>query len=73
MVTMTAPKRKGTAGRPKAVQPKRQIISMRGSEEWREWLNALADHAHMPATTLIDQALLRYAQSVGFEQPMPKR
>lgn len=60
-------------GRPKVPNPKRQVISLRGSEEWREWLNGLADHCRIPATALIDVALTRYAKEAGYEEPPPKR
>jgi hypothetical protein len=72
MIAMARPKR-GKAGRPKVANPKRQILSIKGSEEWRDWLRGLADHVHMPATTLIDQALIKFARGVGYDEPMPKR
>jgi hypothetical protein len=71
MVAMAKPKPK--PGRPKGPAQKPQVISMRGNLEWRAWLNELADHAHMPASTLIDQALIRFAREAGFQKPMPKR
>ena len=60
-------------GRPPVATPKRNIMSIRGSEAWRDWLGELADHVHMPGTTLVDQALMHYAESKGFKKPMPKR
>ena len=73
MPSMTKPKPGAKKGRPKVDAPKRNIVSIGGSEEWRAWLGKLADHAHMPNTTLIDQALIRYAETIGFKAPMPKR
>jgi hypothetical protein len=74
MRTMTEPK-KGPkrAGRPKSPQPKKNVIGLRGSEEWRQWVMALADFRRLKATDLIDQALVEYAERYGFTRPAPKR
>lgn len=60
-------------GRPRAESPKRQVVSLRGSEAWRDWLNGLADHCRIPATTLVDVALAKYAKDMGYGVDPPKR
>jgi hypothetical protein len=75
MVAMAEPKKtKRKAGRPKTgLPPRKPSVTLKRSEEWRDWLNAFAEHCHMPATVVIDQALIAYAESRGFDQAMPKR
>jgi hypothetical protein len=64
--------------KPKAVKKpldtvRRQIISIRGTEEWRDWLNRLSDHCRTDGAKLVDAALVAYAQSKGFNEPPPRR
>jgi hypothetical protein len=71
---MAEAKAKNRVGRPKGKKPpKRPAISIKGSVEWRDWLNGLAEHMSMPATIVIDQALKAYAQSNGYKPPFPGR
>src|SRR4051794_12802639 len=51
------PKRRG---RPKASAegPKGNVLSIRGSEEWRAWVGRLADHSRLKVADVIDRALL---------------
>ncbi len=65
-------KRPRAKGRPKVAEPRRNVVSLRGSEQWREWLNSFAEHARMPAATLVDQAITHYAKVLEFDPP-PKR
>ncbi len=62
----------------KAPQPaegptRKNVISIRGTEAWREWLMRLAKHRRLNATDVIDQALVEYADRVGFEEAPPER
>ena len=67
-----APKRRG---RPKssAEGPKSNVVSIRGSEEWRDWVGRLADHSRLKVADVIDRALLAYAKQEGFNEPAPRR
>lgn len=58
---------------PKAPPRQSSIIAIKGSDEFAKWLKDLADHAGLPMTNTIDQALKAYADKVGFATPMPKR
>src|SRR3954466_3514925 len=62
------PKRRG---RPKssAEGPKGNVLSIRGSEEWRDWVGRLADHSRLKVADVIDRALLAYAKQEGFTEP----
>ena len=61
-------------GRPKAAEaPKHNVLSIRGSTEWRDWLNDLSEHCRSKAADVIDRALVLYAKQEGFTKPAPKR
>jgi hypothetical protein len=50
------------------------ILSVRGSEEWREWVHRFCDYCRLKsASDLIDQALAEHAKHLGFPDPPPKR
>lgn len=55
--------------------PQRQptAITVRGSKEWREWLERGADHCLTDVAKLVDVAVSQYLKSQGFEEPRPKR
>lgn len=62
------PKRKGPA------PPTRNtVLTIKGTEEWKAWLNGLCDHVRIPASTIVDLALVRYAKEVGYTREAPKR
>lgn len=48
------------------------IFTMRGSPEWRAWLNDLARSRHMNTSGLIDFAVIEFAERIGFREP-PER
>jgi hypothetical protein len=57
-----------------APKSKQNVLSIRGSEEWREWVHRFCDHVRIrSASDLIDQALVEYARVRGFTDPAPKR
>jgi hypothetical protein len=53
--------------------PKGNVISIRGSGEWRAWVGRLADHSRLKVADVIDRALLVYAKQEGFTEPAPRR
>jgi hypothetical protein len=69
---MTQPKKR-RGGRPKSADPKRTILTLKGSEEWREWVHRLAGHMRTKAPDLIDRALVEIAERNGFKERAPKR
>jgi hypothetical protein len=54
----------------KAITP--NIISIRGTTEWRDWLDRFAAHQRITPTALVDQALTEAARRAGFDDPPPR-
>ncbi|AGA26043.1 hypothetical protein Sinac_1665 [Singulisphaera acidiphila DSM 18658] len=77
MLTMTEPakgKRKPGAGRPKGPTPRRKTIAaFKGSEPFEEWFDGLVEHCRIPASSVIELALIVFAKQEGYEPEPPKR
>lgn len=77
MLTMTEPikrKRKPGAGRPKGPNPRRKTISsFKASEPFEKWFDGLVDHCRIPASSVIELALIAYARQEGYAPEPPKR
>lgn len=52
---------------------RKNVVSIRGTEAWREWLMGLAAHKRLKAADVIDQALIEYAERHGYPKPAPPR
>lgn len=48
------------------------LLVLRGTKEYGEWLEKLADHDARGKSDLLEEALRHYAKKVQFEAP-PKR
>ena len=59
-------------GRPKSAAPKANVVAMKGSPEWKTWLDAFSDHCRLGIADTIDQALMFFAENRGFRPP-PRR
>jgi hypothetical protein len=59
--------------KPAKPEPKPTVISLKGSDEWREWLRRYADFCRTDAAKLIDAALITHAKIVGFTEKPPRR
>lgn len=64
----TVAKKKGDPKRP--TYP---VLSMRGSLEWKDWVDRLSDHVRLRTPDVVDQALVDFATKHGFTDPPPKR
>lgn len=74
MVVAVAKKRKPGAGRPKGPTPPRKTIAaFKGSEAFAEWFDAFVRHCRMPASSVIENALILYAEQREFAEPAPER
>lgn len=74
MPTMTkTPKGKGKGGRPKLPDPKRTVMTIRGNDEWRDWVHRLAEHMRCKSSDLVDRALVEIAERNGFKEKPPQR
>lgn len=58
--------------KPKAGGALPNVVSMRGTPEWREWLGRLSEKCRATPSGLIDRALAELAKREGFEEP-PRR
>jgi hypothetical protein len=65
----------GRTTKPKVSQAKASTIAvtLRGSPEWKTWLEALAKKDRSNVATVIDKALVKYAENLGFEEEAPER
>jgi hypothetical protein len=71
---MAKPKKplpKAQGGQPKG--PKPTALTIKGSREWREWVDRGADHFRTDVAKLVDAALIRYLKEGGFTEEAPKR
>ena len=67
-------KAKGKAGQgPKPSQRQPTAITIRGTREWREWLERGAEHCLTDVAKLVDVAVSQYLKAQGFDEPRPKR
>jgi hypothetical protein len=65
-------KKKAPPRQPVPEPVRKNIISVRGTEEWRDWLAEYASSRRVPVTSLIDQVLAEAAKRDGFRLP-PER
>jgi hypothetical protein len=64
---------KRSPGRPKGQgRISKTAVAIKGSQEWKEWLDEFAGHCRLGLADTIEQSLIRYAEELGFERP-PKR
>lgn len=69
---MAGKKTKG--GRPKAPEPIKSLVSLKGSEAFERWLDELVEHARQGTRALLTKnALADFAERHGFTKPQPKR
>lgn len=48
-------------------------VTIRGSLEWRDWLERGAEHCMLDVSKLVDIAVTQYLKDQGFEESRPKR
>ena len=60
-------------GRPKRAGPAREtVVALKGSPEWKAWLDGFAGHCRLGLSDTIEQSLDFYAQERKYRRP-PKR
>ncbi|HEV3162756.1 MAG TPA: hypothetical protein VGZ22_01850 [Isosphaeraceae bacterium] len=60
-------------GRPKRAGPAREtVVALKGSPEWKAWLDSFAGHCRLGLADTIEQSLLSYSKERGYRGP-PKR
>jgi tripartite-type tricarboxylate transporter receptor subunit TctC len=50
----------------------KNIVVLRGSVEWKDWLHGLAEANHAPITVTIEQALREMSDRLKYRKP-PRR
>ena len=73
----TALARKKTTRREPDPEPEKWLrqpfaVQVRGTPEWKEWVEELAEYNRQKVAGLVDTALARLAKEIGFRDP-PKR
>lgn len=75
-MSKSKPKSDSTSSRPgpkpKPGGPLPNVVSMRGTPQWKAWLDRLALHCRATPSALIDRALAELARREGFEDPPPR-
>lgn len=49
------------------------VLQMRGSAEYKAWLDKLAEFDRSTIADLTDRALAKHAREIGFPDPPPRR
>jgi hypothetical protein len=63
-------KPKGRPGpKPDPARARTTLVTVRCRAEWRDWLARFAVAKGMDMSDLVDEALLRFARTEGFEMP----
>jgi hypothetical protein len=73
-VGMERPK---TMGRKKSdppdMPPRQSAFTIKGTAEWKAWVERAADHCRDSVSSLFDKAVADYVKAHGFEEPPPRR
>jgi hypothetical protein len=71
---LTMPRKKKAPGEaPNVPAPKKIISAFKGSPDFDHWFTRMSSEMRLPKSTLIEHALIAYAQSKGFLDPPPER
>jgi hypothetical protein len=49
------------------------VVSMKGTVEFRDWLNEVAEFDRSTAVQVMEKGAVEYAKKIGFPKPAPKR
>jgi hypothetical protein len=73
MVGMMAKPERRRPGRPRRATPLRgTVLAIKGSAEWKSWLDGFSSHCRLGLSDTIEQSLVHYAEERGYPEP-PKR
>jgi hypothetical protein len=53
--------------------PRPTALTIKGTLEWRAWVDEGAEHCRTDVAKLVDAALVHYLKAQGFLKPPPKR
>jgi hypothetical protein len=62
-------------GRPPVAEGliRKTVVTIKGTEDWRSWLEEFSKHLRTPVSTVVDHALIEYAKTKGFDKAPPER
>lgn len=66
-------KKKPPADQARSWPGKPLAIQVRGSAEWKQWLEELAEFDRSNLADICDRAIAAYGRSIGFPKPPPPR
>ena len=72
-VAKKKPTPKAESSGPETWNKKPLIVNLRGSEEFKAWLQELASYDRQSVSGLVERALVHYGRAVGFDKPAPER
>ena len=58
-----------TPVKPPGSPRQKNVLALRGTEDWKLWLDGFADSKGMPVTVLVDHALRELAKRDGYQDP----
>ena len=65
--------RKKAASAPTSADVRSIVVSMKGTVEFRDWLNEVASFDRSTAVQVMEKGAVDYAKKIGFPKPAPKR
>jgi hypothetical protein len=69
---MKEPERRRPGGPKRACPPRETVVALKGTTEWKAWLDGFSGHCRLGLADTIEQSLLCYANERDFQTP-PKR
>ncbi len=70
MVGMMAKPEQRRVGRPRRAAPRREtVIAIKGSAEWKSWLDGFSSHCRLGLSDTIEQSLVFYAEDARLFGP----
>jgi len=67
---VTMPRKKGDPPE----QPRRgHAVVVKGTEEWKRWIETAAEHLRVNVATLVDLSVTEYVKARGYDVPPPNR
>lgn len=71
--TMARPKVKAKSQSEPASGPRPTALTIKGSLDWRAWVDRGAEHCRTDVAKLVDATLVAYLKDRGFSEDPPKR
>lgn len=65
--------KQGKSRGPETWSKKPLIVNLRGSDEFKAWLQGLAAYDRQSVSGLVERALVHYGRSIGFDKQAPER